>query len=120
VKIAFTTSGTDINAPLDSRFGRAAKFLVYDLDSENFEVVDNQKNVNASHGAGIQSGETIPRLGVEVIVTGHNGPNAFRVLSAAGIKIYSTDAKTVTETLAQYRAGKLNAAHAADVGGHWA
>ena len=46
--------------------------------------------------------------------------SSFRVLSAAGIKIYTTDAKTVTEALAQYRAGKLNAANAADVGGHWA
>jgi len=119
VKIAFTTSGSDINAPLDSRFGRSAKFLVYDLDSETFEVVDNQKNVNAAHGAGIQAGETISRLGVEAIVTGHCGPNAFRVLSAAGIKIYNTSAPTVAEALSQYRAGKLNAANAADVGGHW-
>jgi len=105
---------------MDNRFGRAAKFLVYDLDAETFEVVDNQKNVNASHGAGIQSGETISRLGVKAIVTGHCGPNAFRVLSAAGIKIYSTTAHTVAEALAQYRAGKLNAADAADVAGHWA
>ena len=119
MKIAFTTSGSDINSPLDSRFGRAAKFLVYDLDGETFEVVDNQKNVNASHGAGIQSGETISRLGVEAIVTGHCGPNAFRVLSAAGIEIYTTNAQTVAEALAQYRDGKLNVANAANVGGHW-
>jgi predicted Fe-Mo cluster-binding NifX family protein len=120
VKIAFTTSGSDINAPLDRRFGRAAKFLVYDLESETFEVVDNSNNVSAAHGAGIQSGQTIARLGVKAIVTGHCGPNAFRVLSAAGIKIYNTDAHTVAEALAQYRAGTLNDANAADVGGHWA
>lgn len=87
MKIAFTTSGNDNNAPLNSRFGRAVKFLVYDLDTETFNVVDNQKNVNASHGA--------------------------------GIKIYNTSAHTVAKALAQYRAGKLNAANAADVGGHW-
>ena len=97
-----------------------AKFLVYDLDSETFEVVDNQKNVSAAHGAGIKAGGTISRLGVKAIVTGHCGPNSFRVLSAAGIKIYNTDAHNVAEALAQYRAGKLNNVNAADVGGHWA
>ena len=36
MKIAFSTSGSDLNAPLDSRFGRAPKFLVYDLDNAEF------------------------------------------------------------------------------------
>ena len=30
MKIAFSTSGNYLNAPLDTRFGRAAKFLIYD------------------------------------------------------------------------------------------
>jgi predicted Fe-Mo cluster-binding NifX family protein len=120
MKIAFTTSGTDLNAPLDSRFGRAPKFLVYDLETNAFEVVDNQQNLNAAQGAGIQSAETVARLGAKAIVTGHCGPKAFRVLSAAGIKIYNTDAPTVAAALEQYRAGKLLEATGADVGGHWA
>ena len=120
MKIAFTTSGSDLNAPLDSRFGRAPKFLVYDLDSETFEVVDNQQNLNAAQGAGIQSAETVARLGAKALVTGHCGPKAFRVLLAAGIKIFNTDAPMVAEALEQYRAGKLTEAKAADVEGHWA
>jgi hypothetical protein len=58
MKIVFTTSGSDLNDPLDSRFGRAPKFLVYDLDSETFELVDNQQNLNAAQGTEIQSAET--------------------------------------------------------------
>ena len=53
MKIVFTTSGSDLNALLDTRFGRAPKFLVYDLDSGKFEVIDNQQNLNAAQGAGI-------------------------------------------------------------------
>ena len=120
MKIVFTTSGNDLNAPLDSRFGRASKFLVYDLDSETFDVVDNQQNLNAAQGAGIQSAETVARLGAKALVTGHCGPKAFRVLLAAGIKIYNTDARTVAEALEHYRAGKLTEARSADVEGHWA
>jgi predicted Fe-Mo cluster-binding NifX family protein len=119
MKIVFTTSGDNLNAPLDSRFGRAEKFLVYDLDSETFDVVDNQQNLNAAQGAGIQSAETVARLGAKAIVTGHCGPKAFRVLLAAGIKIFNTDAPTVAEALEQYRAGRLTEAKTADVEGHW-
>ena len=120
MKIVFTTSGDNLNAPLDSRFGRAAKFLVYDLDSETFEVVDNQQNLNAAQGAGIQLAGTVARLGAKVLVTGHCGPKAFRVLLAAGIKIFNTDSPTVAEALERYRTGRLTEAKSADVEGHWA
>jgi len=119
MKIAFSTMGETLESPLDARFGRAPKFLVYDLDSETFEVVDNQQNLNAAQGAGIQSAETVARLGVKSIVTGHCGPKAFRVLLAAGIKIYTSDAPTVAAALELYRSGKLIEAKAADVDGHW-
>jgi predicted Fe-Mo cluster-binding NifX family protein len=119
MKIAFSTSGNDLNAPLDSRFGRAPKFLIYDLDGNSFEVVDNEQNLNAAQGAGIQSAQTVARLGAGALVTGHCGPKAFRVLQAAGIKIYNTSAATVTEALNLYVAGKLAEAKSADVEGHW-
>jgi len=119
MKIAITTSGSDLDAPLDSRFGRAPKFLIYDLEANNFEVVDNEQNLNAAQGAGIQSAQTIARLGVGALVTGHCGPKAFKVLNAAGIKIYNTTAATVVEALDQYRGNKLSEASSADVDGHW-
>ncbi len=120
MKIAFTTSGDALESPLDSRFGRAPKFLVYDLEAGAFEVVDNELNMNAAQGAGVQSAEKVARLGARALVTGHCGPKAFRVLSAAGVKVYTTDAATVAEALDRYRAGQLAEATAADVEGHWA
>lgn len=120
MKIVFTTSGNDLNAPLDSRFGRAALFLIYDLDTNTFEVIDNQKNLDAAQGAGIQSAETVARLGAKALVTGHCGPKAFRVLSAAGIKVYLTDAATVEEALECFRTGKLTMSPSGDVEAHWA
>jgi len=119
MKIAFTTSGNDLNALIDSRFGRAPKFLVYDLESETFKVFDNQQNLNAAQGAGIQSAETVARLGAKALVSGHCGPKAFRVLTAAGIKIFTTDTATITEALAQYHAGKLIELKSENVEGHW-
>ena len=120
MKIAFSTSGDTLEAPLDSRFGRAPKFLVYDMEKQSITVIDNQQNLNAAQGAGIQSAETVARAGASALVTGHCGPKAFQVLKAAGIRIYNTDSATVGEALEQYRAGKLTEAKSADVDGHWA
>jgi len=119
MKIAFTTSGDTTDSPLDQRFGRAPKYLVYELDDDSFTVHDNSPNMNAAQGAGVQAAETVTRLGAKAIVTGHCGPKAFRVLAAAGVAVYPTDAPTVAEALARYRAGRLQAASGADVDGHW-
>ncbi|HOU51339.1 MAG: NifB/NifX family molybdenum-iron cluster-binding protein [Smithella sp.] len=119
MKIAITTSGNDLNAPLDSRFGRAPKFLIYDLEAKTFEVIDNAQNLNAAQGAGIQSAQNIARQGAKALVTGHCGPKAFRVLKSAGIRIYNTSAVTVREALELYLAGKLDESKSADVEGHW-
>jgi len=117
MKVVLTTTGRELDAPLDPRFGRAAQFLVYDLENASFEVISNQ-NLNAAHGAGIQSAENVVRLGAKALVTGHCGPKAFQVLQAAGVKIFNTDAATVAEALALYREGKLNQALTADARGH--
>lgn len=43
----------------------------------------------------------------KALITGHCGPKAFRVLEAAAIKVFNTDAPTVAEALARWRAGEL-------------
>lgn len=120
MKIAFTASGEALESALDSRFGRAPKFIVYDLEKESFEVMDNEINMNAAQGAGVQSAQRVARSGAGALVTGHCGPKAFRVLKAAGIKVYTSNAAKVEEALKLYREGKLAEAESADVEGHWA
>jgi predicted Fe-Mo cluster-binding NifX family protein len=108
-----------MDAPLDSRFGRASKFLIYDLENSSFEVIDNSVNLNAAQGAGVQSAQTVLGAGVQAVVTGHCGPKAFRVFAVAAVKVYTSDAPTVAAALELYKTGKLNCATAADVEGHW-
>ena len=119
MKIAFTTSGDSLESPLDTRFGRAPRILVYDLDAGSFEIADNTQNLNATQGAGIQAAQNVARTGAKHLVSGHCGPKAFKVLQAAGIAIYTTDAPTVAEALERFRSGSLTPAQSADVEGHW-
>lgn len=120
MKIALTTSGKDLDSPLDPSFGRAQNFLIHDTESQTFVIISNEQNLNAAQGAGIQAGQTIAKAGAQALITGHCGPKAFRVLEAARIKVFNTNAPTVAEALARYRAGELIEAKAANVEGHWA
>jgi len=118
-RIAVSTTGNDLTSPLDPRFGRTERFLIVDLETEEFEVVDNQMNKQAAQGAGVQSAQTVVDTGAEGVITGHCGPKAFRVLGAAEIQVYLTQAETVEEALKLYKTGALQPTTNADVEGHW-
>lgn len=118
-KIAFTTAGQELSEALDPRFGRAARFLIYDLQSKSIQVIENQQGRNAAQGAGIQAAETVVKAGVDTLVTGHCGPKAFKVLAAAGVQVFNCNAVTVDEALHELLAGRLTAAENSDVEGHW-
>jgi len=110
MKIAFTTSGHNMSSPMDQRFGRAKKFLVYDTDAKDFIVIENESQF-AAQGAGIKAAETVAKSGAKFGVTGECGPKAFAALRLAGIKVYSSQANTVEESLDLYMAGRLEEIH---------
>ena len=120
MKIAVTSQGAGMNAPVDPRFGRARYFIVVDTETGESSTVDNAVNLNAAQGAGIQAGRSIVDLGVSALITGHVGPKAFSTLQAGGVAIHTGASGTVADAVEQYKAGKLQAARSADVQGHWA
>jgi predicted Fe-Mo cluster-binding NifX family protein len=108
-----------LNADLDPRFGRAAYFIIVDPDTMDFEAVENRQNLNSAQGAGIQAGKTIVDKKADVLITGHCGPKAFRVLQAAGVKIVTGGSGKVADAIQKYKNGDLKPTAAADVEGHW-
>ena len=50
MKIAVTSTGTDLDSQVDPRFGRASYILIVDSETLDHEVLDNQENVNALKG----------------------------------------------------------------------
>jgi len=120
MKLAVTAAGRELSSPMDPRFGRARYFIIVDTDTNESAAHDNAQNLNAPQGAGIQAGETVARLNAHAVISGHVGPKAFRMLNAAGIKIYLSGAGTVAEAVRRFKAGELPEASAANVEGHWA
>jgi len=119
MKLAITSTGKKLDSNLDPRFGRAAYFIMVDPMTMAFEAVENSQNLNLPQGAGIQAGKIIVDNHVDVLITGHCGPNAFQVLHKAGIKIMTGAAGRVTDAVAQFITGNLEVSAEADVEGHW-
>ena len=119
MKVAVTAKGPDLEAEVDPRFGRAAYILIVDGDTLEFEVLDNQANINAFKGAGIQAAAAVGEQGADVLLTGYCGPNAFRTLEAAKVKVVNDVSGTVREALRAFQAGELAYARDANVAGHW-
>lgn len=120
MKIAVSCSSKNLDSPVDRRFGRAAHFLVYDLDTDTFKVVDNKQNLQAAQGAGIQSARNVADSGAKAVITGNVGPNAYQALNAAGIDIYLMKSGTVKEAIEEFKSGNLAKSTGANVEGHWA
>ena len=106
MKIAFSSTGTDLSTPMDLRFGRAAFFLIYDTETKSVEAIKNAY-ADAGQGAGIKAAETIVKAGASVLVTGDCGPKAFNALKQAHVKIYSAKNVSVAEALASFEAERL-------------
>jgi len=117
MKIAVTSKSNNLESEIDPRFGRCSYFLIVDTDTMSFEHLSNESAM-ASGGAGIQAAQNVAKTGVEVVVTGNMGPNAFQTLSAAGIRVFTGANGTVKEAVEKYKKGELKEAEAPNVGSH--
>ncbi len=106
MRVCITSSGPSLDSEMDPRFGRCQYFLFVDPQSLEMEAVENP-NIGASGGAGIQSAQFVANRGVEAIITGQVGPNAFTTLQAAGMKILVGASGKVREVLEKYKKGEL-------------
>jgi predicted Fe-Mo cluster-binding NifX family protein len=117
MKIAITSSGSDLKSEVDPRFGRCAYFILVETDTDEFEAIENS-NVQGMGGVGIQSGQVMADREVKTVLTGSCGPNAFQTLQAAGIKVITGVTGTVQEAIDKFKSGELKAISQADASAH--
>lgn len=115
MKICVTAVAPSLDAQIDPRFGRCAYFIIVDSDTMSFKAIQNT-STSALSGAGIQAAQTVVNEGVNVVVTGSVGPNAYQVLASAGVKIFTGAFGTVREAVEAYKAGRLREAFAPGFG----
>jgi predicted Fe-Mo cluster-binding NifX family protein len=107
--IIFTSKGTTWDSLMDSRFGRANYFVIYNEESSEISSIDNQDSENEAHGAGTKSAQGLYDLKANVLITG-NGPggNAASIIEKLGISCFiGANDMTVKEAYQLYKEGKL-------------
>jgi len=118
VKIAISATGPGLDAEVDPRFGRCQYFIIVDPQTMEFETLDNT-HAMAAGGAGISTAQMIASKGVEVVLTGNCGPNAYQTLSAAGIQVVTGVTGRIRDAVEAYKAGRLQQSTQPTVGSHY-
>ncbi|MEM0053484.1 MAG: NifB/NifX family molybdenum-iron cluster-binding protein [Nitrososphaeria archaeon] len=106
MKVAVSSTGNSLDSQVDPRFGRCPYFLIVDTDTMQFEIIENRSAFEVS-GAGIQAAQNIVLKGVQVVITGNVGPNAYQVLSSAGVRVLTEAYGTVKEAIEKFKRGEL-------------
>ena len=120
MKIAICAQSNNLQTTVDSRFGRAGCFAVYDDAARQWEFVGNNQNLQAAQGAGIQAAQAIVDADADVLIASNIGPKAMAALGANSIAVFEIGVgKTIQDALAEYQSGKLTQIQQPNVEGHW-
>jgi predicted Fe-Mo cluster-binding NifX family protein len=117
MKIAVSSTGTQLTDPLDPRLGRCEYLLIVDADTMEFEAIENE-NKTRGGGAGIQTARTIAERGATVVLTGNCGPNAHETLMAAGVQVFTGLSGSVQGALDCWKRGEVTASGGPNVQSH--
>ncbi len=104
--VAVPTQGKNLDAEVNSTFGRASNIVFVNTDAMDFEVIENP-GASAQGGAGIKAAQALVDKKAEVLIAFECGQNAANVLKAAGISIYKSVPGTVIEVISKLKAGEL-------------
>ena len=118
MKIAVTATGPSLDDQVEPRFGRAPYYLFIDPETMEFEAIQNP-NVAAGGGAGIQSAQLMSEHGVQYVLTGNCGPNAFQVFGAAGIQVIVGVSGTTRQAVEQFKSGAFSVSNQPNVASHF-
>jgi predicted Fe-Mo cluster-binding NifX family protein len=108
MKIAVSVTAPQPGAAFDTRFGRAAAFIIVDTDTGEQQAITNPASQLGS-GAGIRAAEYLVRQDVDAVISGAFGPKAHDVLHTARLRLYQAKSGTVDDLVARLLNGDLDA-----------
>lgn len=104
--IAIPVNDPSETSTIASSFGRAPYYLLYDTNTKETNCHTNAA-ANAAGGAGIAAAQSLVDWKIDVLITPRCGENAAKVLSLAGIRLYSSAGISVSDNLALLAKGEL-------------
>ena len=104
--ITISSSGTNLESSIYSKFERCNFFLIVDLE-ENTALPMKNISRERPHEIGSKVGNLIVKLGINTIITMDIGPRAFEIFKQNGIKIFRADG-IIENAIKQFKLGKLS------------
>ncbi|MBN2518624.1 MAG: NifB/NifX family molybdenum-iron cluster-binding protein [Candidatus Altiarchaeota archaeon] len=108
MKIAVATNKGGLDDNVFPNFGRCTSFTILEVegaDIKNVQVVQNEFSA-AGGGSGIRTAQFLADQGVEAVIAGNFGPNAFGILNQAGIRMVQGQG-VVRDAVAAFAKGEL-------------
>lgn len=93
----------DLNAGIHKRFGHADFFLIVDPETFKFTVWKGTGHEEPRHGIGRFENE-----GIERVIVGNIGPEAFKDVQAVGWEVYLCRGMTVREAVEKIHSGQIS------------
>jgi|SRR3989339_1330503 len=108
-RIAIPVENQDgLEAPIAEHFGRAPFFAIVDLDEKGkVASVKTEANTGEHNGGTGHPHENLLALKPNVIVARGMGPGGLASFQNAEVNVLKATAKTVQETITQFKAGNL-------------
>ncbi len=106
MKILITSRGNSLKSPIDERFGRAEYFVIYDMETKQFEAIRNPF-LNDQGGVGVSAAKFAVEKGVDAVISGSYGPNALEILRASNLQLYKAINGSVKDNIDVLEEGRL-------------
>lgn len=88
---------------IDSRFGRANYFMVYDMDEEKIISVEENKFKREGHGVGIKTAGTAVEKGCSLVIGAQPGPKAEQIFDEGKIEMFIVAEGNVEDVIKKYK-----------------
>lgn len=121
MKIAVSAVSNDLEQQVNPVFGRCQGFLIIETKGKKIQSHKFIANsaINAVGGAGIAAAQTVASQGIEAVISGSMGPNAFMVLQQSGIKMFQGTKLSIKEAVEKLFRGELPELSNFSVPGHF-
>ncbi|MDP8240332.1 MAG: NifB/NifX family molybdenum-iron cluster-binding protein [Candidatus Hatepunaea meridiana] len=92
----------DLDAKVHRRFGGAEYYIVIDSELTELSFITGKGEDQPTHGIG-----RFLHMGIERVIVGNIGPNAFRQIRQVGWSMYSCHGMTVREAVEKVENGSI-------------
>ena len=91
-----------MGSEIDTRFGRANYFMVYDLPNDIILSVEENKYKSEGHGVGIKTAGTAVEKGCALVIGAQPGPKAEQVFKEGNIEMFIVTEGDVKDAIRKY------------------